>query len=119
MGKFGHGDRNKREERLLEFAVDNDLFICNTKFQQKDCRKWTWRSPDGKTRNMINLILINKRWSTSVQPCRTFQSVDMDSEHSLVIANIKLKLKLKTKHKRKYCKKFDYTKLAKDEQVKN
>src|ERR1700733_4912129 len=46
MGKFGYGDRNKRGEMLLEFATDNDLLICNTKFQHKDCRKWTLRSCD-------------------------------------------------------------------------
>ena len=97
MGRFGYGDRNERGEKLLEFAMDNDLVICNTKFQQKECRKWTWRSCDGKTKNMIDMILINRRWITSVQQCRTFQGADMDSDHSLVIANIKIKLKQKHK----------------------
>ena len=59
---------------------------CNTKFQQKDCRKWTWRSNDGKTRNMIDMILIRRKWATSVQQCRTFQGADIDSDHSLVMA---------------------------------
>jgi len=47
MGKYGYGDRNERGERLLEFATVHDLYICNTRFQQKPNRKWTWASPDG------------------------------------------------------------------------
>ena len=30
MGKYGYGDRNEREERLLEFAAIHSLYICNT-----------------------------------------------------------------------------------------
>ena len=37
--------------------------------------------------------LIEKRWVTSVQQCRSFQGVDMESDHSLVMANNMLKLK--------------------------
>jgi hypothetical protein len=95
MGKYGFGNLTERGEMLLEFALEQDLMICNTKFQQKDCRKWTWRSFDGKTNNMIDMILISKRWSSSVQQCRSFQGADIDSDHSLVIANIKMKLRQK------------------------
>ena len=48
MGNFEYGDKNDREERLLEFAQERDIIICNMKFQQKNCRKWTWRSNDEK-----------------------------------------------------------------------
>ena len=61
MGNFRYGDKNNRGERLLEFALEHDMMVCNTKFQQKDCRKWTWRSNDGKTRNMIDMILIRRK----------------------------------------------------------
>ncbi|CAF4610108.1 unnamed protein product, partial [Rotaria sp. Silwood2] len=47
MGRYGFGDRNDRGERLLEFATVHRLFICNTRFQHKADRKWTWESPDG------------------------------------------------------------------------
>jgi hypothetical protein len=93
MGKYGYGDRNERGERLLEFATVHNLYICNTRFEQKPIRKWTWASPDGIHRNMIDLILIQQRWKTSVINCRTFQSADISSDHSLVLCNIKLRLK--------------------------
>ncbi|CAF2102429.1 unnamed protein product [Rotaria magnacalcarata] len=93
MGKYGYGDRNERGERLLEFAALHNLYMCNTRFQQKPSRKWTWASPDGVHKNMIDLVLIQNRWKSAVANCRTFQSADISSDHSLVLCNIKLKLK--------------------------
>ncbi len=58
MGCHGYGQRNDRGERLLEFAFKNDLLNTNTRFQQKDNRKWTWMAPDGKYTNMIDLVLV-------------------------------------------------------------
>ena len=104
MGKYGYGDRNERGERLLEFATVHNLYICNTRFQHKPNRKWTWASPDGIHKNMIDLILIQKRWKTSVTNCRTFQSADISSDHSLVLCNIKLQLKKMYKKPQQCCR---------------
>ncbi|CAF1270699.1 unnamed protein product [Adineta ricciae] len=93
MGRYGYGTRNERGENLLEFATLHNLFICNTRFQQKPIHKWTWESPDGIHKNMIDLIIIQKRWKSSVVNCRTFQGADISSDHSLVLCNIKLRLK--------------------------
>ena len=93
MGKYGYGTRNERGERLLEFVAGHNLFISNTRFQQKPNRKWTWESVNGIHKNMIDLIIIEKRWKTSIINCRTFQGADISSDHSLVLCNIKLWLK--------------------------
>ena len=61
MGRYGYGERNERGERLIGFAMKNKLLIANTRFQQKSSRKWTWLLPDGIHKNMIDLILIDKR----------------------------------------------------------
>ena len=100
MGRYGYGDRNERGERLLEFATVHNFYICNTRFEQKPSRKWTWASPDGIHKNMIDLILIQQKWKTSVINCRTFQSADISSDHSLVLCNIKLRLRKLTKERR-------------------
>ena len=93
MGRYGYGQRNERAEQLLEFAKLDDLLICNTRFQHKSKRKWTWKSSDDLHKNMIDFIIIQKRWKTSVANCRTFQGTDISSDHSLVLCNIKLRLK--------------------------
>jgi len=115
MGQYGYGERNERGERLLEFATAHNFYICNTRFQHKPNRKWTWASPDGIHKNMIDLILIQRRWKTSVTNCRTFQSADISSDHSLVLCNIKLRLK-KMHNKPQQCCKVDVNRLR-DEKI--
>ncbi|CAF3362866.1 unnamed protein product [Rotaria socialis] len=61
MGRYGYEDRNERSDRLLEFATLHNLYICNTRFQQKANRKWTWASSDGVHKNMIDLVLTQNR----------------------------------------------------------
>ena len=116
MEKHGYGDRNERGERLVEFATVHDLYVCNTKFQHKRNRKWTWASPDGIRKNMIDLILIQRRLKTSVTNCRTFQSADISSDHSLVLFNINLKLQKPHNERRKRCR-VDVNRLR-DENIK-
>src|SRR6218665_2946098 len=40
---------------------------------------------------MIDLILIDRRWQTSVELCRTFRGADMSCDYNLVLCNLKLK----------------------------
>ena len=115
MSRYGYGERNERGERLLKFATNHNLYICNTKFQHKPNRKWTWASPDGIHKNMIDLILVQRRWKTSVLNCRTFQSADISSDHSLVLCNLKLRLK-RTFSKPKQCCRVDVSRLT-DERI--
>src|ERR1700733_229235 len=78
----------------------------NTAFyQKKNNRKWTWESPDGRTRNMIDLVLVNNRWKSAVTKCRTFSGPDIASDHKLVMAGFRIKLK-KT-HREAMNKRFD------------
>ena len=93
MGRYGYGDRNERGERLPEFAAIHSLYICNIRFEQKPQRKWTWASSGGIYKNMIDLILIQQRWKSSVINYRTFQSADICSDYSLVLCNTRLHLK--------------------------
>ena len=52
---------NDRGDHLLQFAKLNNLYVTNTKFKHKPSRKWTWESPNGKDKNMIDMILVGKR----------------------------------------------------------
>ena len=80
IGKHGYGEENEQGERLLNFCLNNDLEIVNTVFyQRKAKRKWTWESPDGKTKNMIDFIIVNNRWKITVTKCRTFTRPVLES----------------------------------------
>lgn len=95
MGKYGIGDRNDRGEKLLEFAKDQRMYVANTKRQNS--KKWTWESPDGKTLNMIDLVLIEQKWMKFVTQCRAFPSAEIGSDHRLVLCNVTMKMTKKFK----------------------
>lgn len=107
VGKHGLGEENERGERLLNFCASNNLVVTNTWFEQrKRQRKWTWISPDGRTKNLIDFILVNKRWKSSVLSCRSF-AADVGSDHKLVLAKVKLRLKAAGRKERVKCYNLD------------
>ncbi|XP_052741056.1 craniofacial development protein 2-like [Bicyclus anynana] len=91
--KYGYGTRNGRGEMLIEFAFENNLPILNTFFKKKDKRKWTWRSPDGSTKNEIDFILSNLKGNVT-----NIEVIDLpfSSDHRQVRAT----LQLQTAHKK-------------------
>eukprot|EP00057_Strongylocentrotus_purpuratus_P005406 XP_003730910.1 PREDICTED: craniofacial development protein 2-like [Strongylocentrotus purpuratus] len=113
IGHHGYGEMNNRGEKLLNFCMANNLAIANTMFKQKKAsREWTWESPDGRTKNKIDFVMVNNKWKSSVQCARSFPSADVASDHQLVICNFKLRFK--TKPKQNVMKRYDVSKL-KDE----
>jgi hypothetical protein len=110
IGKFGYGNSNARGEQLLNFCGINDLVIANTLFKQgKESRSWTWESPDGRTHNQIDYVMVSRKWRSSIMNARAYPSADVGSDHQLVIAN--LKLKLKRQLVQKPIRRFDVSKL--------
>ena len=116
MGPHGMGDRNENGTRLIELCEEHNMVIGGTLFQHKEIHKYTWTSPDGRTRNQIDHILINKKWKSSLQNVRTKRGADIGSDHNLVVANVKLKLR-KTKKGAIRKPKFDLERLRKEPQV--
>ena len=91
-GKFGLGALNERGERLLDFCSANRLSITNTKFKQHPRRLYTWTSPDQVTRNQIDYLICQQRWESSVKNAKTLPGADCNSDHQLLVANLKLQL---------------------------
>src|SRR6218665_1449914 len=93
IGGHGLGKQNEAGERLVEFCEGNNLGIMNTWFKQPKRRLYTWTSPDGKHRNQIDYILINKRWKSTIRDVRTKPGADCGTDHELLVATLKTKLK--------------------------
>ena len=94
-GAHGTGIRNNSGQRLLEFCSANDLFITNTGFRHHLRRNTTWISPDGRTKNEIDYILIRSRFKPSALNCRADPKADCGSDHNIVAAHLRLRFTAK------------------------
>ena len=56
-----HQDSNDNGVRLVKFATSKNLVVKSTMFPHRNIHKYTWTSPDGKTHNQIDHILIDRR----------------------------------------------------------
>ena len=92
-GRFGLGERNDRGETLVDFCKSNNLVILNTLLSHHPQRLYSWTSPDGKTKNQIDYIMINQKWKSSVKNTRIFPGADCNSDHQLFISHLKVRLK--------------------------
>ena len=84
-----HQDSNDNGVRLVNFATLQNL---GTMFPHRNIHKYTWTSPDDKTHNQIDHVLIDKRWHSSVLDVRSFRGAYCDTDHYLVIAKLRERL---------------------------
>jgi hypothetical protein len=87
-----HEISNDNEVRVVNFATSKNLVAKSTMFPHRNIHKYTWTSPDGKTHNQIDHILIDRRRHSSILDVRSFRGADCDSEHYLVVAKIRERL---------------------------
>ena len=91
IGKFGVGERNDRGELLVSFAEKHNLKVMNTFFQKRKGRKWTWKSPNGATKNEIDFILGDK--NNSIKNVTVINKVNIGSDHRMVGCTAKFNFK--------------------------
>ncbi|PIK34143.1 hypothetical protein BSL78_29037 [Apostichopus japonicus] len=115
MGKEGIGVTDDNGERLCEFCQVNGYVITGTIFKHRTIHKETWVSPNGRAKNQIDHVLVNKSMRTSVLDTRTQRGTDAISDHYLVRCKIRLKL-CKYLNRSKVKPKLDIEKL-KDRQM--
>lgn len=111
LGKHGLGDRNENGDLFVDFCMQHNLVIGGSLFPHKTCHKETWVSPDGKTKNQIDHVAISSSWRGSLLDVRNRRGADIDSDHYLVIAQIRLKIASALKRTQKVSKHFNTRKL--------
>ena len=78
--------------RIVNFATLKGLVLNGTIFPHRDIHMYTWTSPDRKTHNQIDHILIDRRWHSSILDVRSFRGADFDTDHYLVVAKVRARL---------------------------
>jgi exonuclease III len=91
VGHYGLGQRNGNGQCVVDCCRQHNLMVANTWFQSKDNAKVTWISPDNKTCNQIDYILVDKRYRNGVRNCKARPGADCGSDHNPVVAVVKIR----------------------------
>jgi hypothetical protein len=63
-------------------------------FPHRNIHKFTWTSPDEKTQNQIDHILIDRRRHSSTLDAPSFRAADFNTDHYLVVAKFRERLEV-------------------------
>ena len=94
-----HNETNNNGIKIIQFAISNGLNVRCTTFPHKDIHKETWYSPDSRTVNQIDHILISNGFRSAITDIRELRRPDIGSDHNLLKINCKVKLRVKTGNK--------------------
>jgi hypothetical protein len=86
-----HETSNDNGVRVVNFITSKNLVVKSTMFPNRKIHKNTWTSPDGKTHNQIDHVLVERRQS-SILDVRSFTRADCDTGHDFVAAKLKERL---------------------------
>ena len=85
--------------RRVKFATSTIQVFESAMFPHRNIHTYSWSSPDGKTHNQIDHILIDRRWDASILDVRSFRGADRDTDHCLVFAEVREILEENNRHK--------------------
>jgi len=110
-----HKDTSSNGLRLIEFAAGRNIIISSTRFPHLNIHKGTWRSPDQSTVNQIDHIAIDARHSSNVLDVRTFRGANIDSDHYLVTAKVRMRISRTSRNRANILGKYNTEKLKSPE----
>jgi len=87
-----HQHSNDIGVRIVTFATSKNLDVKRTMFSHRNIHKYTWTSPDRKTHNQTDHLLIDRRRHSIILNVRSFRGADCDTDHYLLVAKLREKL---------------------------
>jgi hypothetical protein len=87
-----HEISNENGVRIVNFAISKNLRVKSTMFPHRNIYKYTWTSPDGKTHDRIDHILVDRRRNSNVLDVRSFRAAECESDLYLVIPKVRERL---------------------------
>jgi hypothetical protein len=91
--RFNEDILNENGEIMLSFCANNELPINNTFFDHKAQQQYTWQNARGH-QAVMDYILTNRKFHPSqILDVRCLISVDIGSDHNLLLGKIMIKMK--------------------------
>ena len=84
-------DSNDSGVRIVKLAASK-IWLLRARCSHTDIHKHTWTSPEGKTYNQMDHILIDRRRQSSILYVRSFRGADCDTDHYLAVAKVRERL---------------------------
>jgi endonuclease/exonuclease/phosphatase family metal-dependent hydrolase len=107
-----HEISNDNGVRGVNFATSRNLRVKSTMFPRRNILKYTLTSPDGKTHNQIDHILVDRRRNSNILDVRSYRAADCDTDHYLVVAKVRERLAVhKQRSHRSHRERFNLKKL--------
>ena len=95
VGKHSlHKESNDNGRRLTGFALSRGLVVSSTTFSHQQIHKATWVSPDQRTSNQIDHILVDARHASCILDSRSYRGANIDSDHYLVKAKVRSRISM-------------------------
>jgi hypothetical protein len=95
MGCFGYRRINDNGERVINMCLEHELFVPNTWFKHKRNHMYIWSR--GKQRNIIDLVIYDKRLKGLVNDTRVYRGSECGSYHILAVSCVNAGNKMEIK----------------------
>ena len=95
-GGFGYGTRNSEGERILKFAMTNNLFVSSTCFMKRESHLVTYNS--GGSKSQVDFILYRKTFKSMVKNVKVIPGEECALQHHLLVCDLVQKAKRKGMH---------------------
>ena len=93
------------------FCEQHNLRPTQFKFPHPKSRVRTWDNPSG-LRAQLDHITINAKWQNTVRNFRAYNTVELDSDHRIVSATVKIRLRIQVAYPVKR-KRYNWKRLTK------
>ena len=84
-----HQYSNDKGFRTVNVAKSKNVSVKSTMFPHRNIHKHIWTTSDWKNHNQTDHILIERRWHSSILDVRSYRGAERDSDHCLLVANIR------------------------------
>jgi exonuclease III len=95
-----HKETNENGTRLVSLCQHANLKMTQSYFQHRPGRLWSWTHPGGNHHlAQLDHITISSKWKNSLRNCRAYSTVNLQSDHRIVVSSLRLSLRTLAKAK--------------------